>query len=231
LDVAGKNVDATTKGKEHMTDKELQDFIDHGVNGFKEFSLLFGGTWASQAVVIAKEYQALLAQPEPEYKECRHCGFECRPNNNQSKKWYPLEQPEETVNGWPLYSGIPQPEKTKIHECPRCHCHFIDGGEILSQSNGKSWRDTPQYPQKVAAQPEPEEGDVPLYTLEQVKDVAQKLADCALISSPPKKEWVSLTDEEIFGMFGTYLGDPDYNHNKLLIDARRIEAKLKEKNT
>ena len=32
-----------------------------------------------------------LAQPEPEYKECRHCGFECRPNNNQSKKWYPLE--------------------------------------------------------------------------------------------------------------------------------------------
>ena len=46
-----------------------------------------------------------------------------------------------------------------------------------------------------------------------------------------KKEWVGLTDEEIFGMFGTYVGDPDYNHNKLLIDARRIEAKLKEKNS
>ena len=45
-----------------------------------------------------------------------------------------------------------------------------------------------------------------------------------------QKEWVGLTDEEIFGMFGTYVGDPDYNHNKLLIDARRIEAKLKEKN-
>ena len=46
-----------------------------------------------------------------------------------------------------------------------------------------------------------------------------------------KKEWVGLMDEEIFGMFGTYVGDPDYNHNKLLIDARRIEAKLKDKNT
>ena len=44
------------------------------------------------------------------------------------------------------------------------------------------------------------------------------------------KEWVGLTDEEIFGIFGTYIGDPDYNHNKLLLDARRIEAKLKEKN-
>ena len=51
-----------------------------------------------------------------------------------------------------------------------------------------------------------------------------------LYTTPPKKEWVGLTDEEIFGMFGTYVGDPDYNHNKLLIDARRIEATLKEKN-
>lgn len=48
---------------------------------------------------------------------------------------------------------------------------------------------------------------------------------------PPKKEWVGLTDEEIFGVFGTYVGDADYNHNQLLRDARRIEAKLKEKNT
>ena len=44
------------------------------------------------------------------------------------------------------------------------------------------------------------------------------------------KEWVGLTDDEIFGMFGTYVGNPDYNHNKLLIDARRIEEKIKEKN-
>jgi hypothetical protein len=38
---------------------------------------------------------------------------------------------------------------------------------------------------------------VPLYTIEQVKDVAQKLTDCALMSSPPKKEWVGLTDKEV----------------------------------
>jgi len=46
-----------------------------------------------------------------------------------------------------------------------------------------------------------------------------------------KHEWVSLTDEDIFGVFGTYRGDADYNHDQLLLDARRIEAKLKEKNT
>jgi len=46
----------------------------------------------------------------------------------------------------------------------------------------------------------------------------------------PKREWVGLTDEDIFGIFGTYRGDPDYNHDQLLLDARRIEAKLKDKN-
>ena len=45
------------------------------------------------------------------------------------------------------------------------------------------------------------------------------------------KEWVGLTDEDIFGIFGTYRGDPDYNHDQLLLDARRIEAKIKERNT
>jgi len=46
-----------------------------------------------------------------------------------------------------------------------------------------------------------------------------------------KQEWVSLTDEDIFGIFGTYRGDPDYNHDQLLLDARRIEAKIKGLNT
>jgi len=64
----------------------------------------------------------------------------------------------------------------------------------------------------------------PLYTLEQVKDVAQKLADCALMSSPPKKEWVGLTDYEIVGI-------ASLNQSNDFSFARAIEAKLKEKNT
>ena len=46
-----------------------------------------------------------------------------------------------------------------------------------------------------------------------------------------KQEWVSLTDEDIFGIFGTYRGDADYNHDQLLLDARRIESKIKGLNT
>ena len=212
-----------------MTDKELQDFIDHGVNGFKEFSLLFGGTWASQAVVIAKEYQAMLAQPEPEYKECRHCGFDCRHNNNQSKKWYPLEQPEKTVNGWPLFSGLPPPE-------PVAWINKQELSYVLAtkQNGGKDW--------KTNLGLVPEEGDVPLYTLEQVKDVAQKLADCALMSSPPKptklitvgnvleqagyvkkKEWVSLTAADLMELVA-------FTH-MTMENALSVEAKLKDKNT
>ena len=45
------------------------------------------------------------------------------------------------------------------------------------------------------------------------------------------KEWVGLTDEDIFGIFGTYRGDPDYKHDQLLLDARRIESKIKGLNT
>ena len=48
----------------------------------------------------------------------------------------------------------------------------------------------------------------------------------------PEREWVGLTDEEVFELF-RYEGtaDSDINPHKLLADARRIEAKLKEKNT
>jgi hypothetical protein len=49
-------------------------------------------------------------------------------------------------------------------------------------------------------------------------------------TQPIEKEWVGLTDDEIFGIFGTYVGDADYNHKQLLLDARRIEQSLKEKN-
>jgi hypothetical protein len=47
-----------------MTDKELTDFIEHGENGFLEFALTFGDGWAGQAIEIAKELRAALAQPE-----------------------------------------------------------------------------------------------------------------------------------------------------------------------
>jgi hypothetical protein len=50
-----------------MTDKELTDFIDHGENGFVEFALTFGNGWAGQAIEIAKELRAALAQPEKEW--------------------------------------------------------------------------------------------------------------------------------------------------------------------
>ena len=45
--------------------------------------------------------------------------------------------------------------------------------------------------------------------MEQVKDIAQKLADCALLNSaPPQREWQGLTDEE----YATLMQHP--NHAK-----------------
>jgi len=104
-----------------MTDKELlqqaldalkmsYELQDNGLINFEEYKLISDADILNKLNITIEAIKTRLAQPEPEYKECRHCGFECRHNNNQSKKWYPLEQPEKTVNGWPLFSGIPQPE-------------------------------------------------------------------------------------------------------------------------
>ena len=51
-------------------------------------------------------------------------------------------------------------------------------------------------------------------------------------TQPAQTPWVGLADAEVFELFrheGT--ADSDINPLKLLADARRIEAKLKEKNT
>ena len=47
----------------------------------------------------------------------------------------------------------------------------------------------------------------------------------------PEREWVGLTDAEIFELFGRIgTSNSDINPYALIHDARKIEAKLKEKN-
>lgn len=112
----------------------------------------------------------------------------------------------ETWKNEPFYTDPPQ-QKTKIHDCPRCHCHFMDSGEILSQTHdGKSWRDNPQFHAKVGAQPEPEPEPVAwinqingtLYYMTEWDDVAEpdKILK-PLYTAPPQREWKGLTAEQI----------------------------------
>ncbi len=51
----------------------------------------------------------------------------------------------------------------------------------------------------------------------------------ALYSTPPKREWVGLTDEEIKEIIGNWGDTPIKGYTRKLFD--QIEAKLKEKNT
>lgn len=64
-----------------MTDKELQDFIEHGENGFVEFAMVFGDGWAKHAIEIAKESRRLHevnAELLGIFKRIRHeQGFAC----------------------------------------------------------------------------------------------------------------------------------------------------------
>ena len=68
--------------------------------------------------------------------------------------------------------------------------------------------------------------------MEQVKDIAQKLADCALLNSaPPQREWQGLTDEEVEGYWDWEDFQCGAGRSTILEMVRDIEAKLKEKNT
>jgi len=54
---------------------------------------------------------------------------------------------------------------------------------------------------------------------------------CRPLYTTPQRTWVGLTDEEIFEIFRcTGTSNSDINPYVLLDDARKIEAKLKEKN-
>ena len=50
-----------------------------------------------------------------------------------------------------------------------------------------------------------------------------------LYTSPPRREWQRLTDEEILEAFGI-MGAVETTKERVLKDGRAIEAKLKEKN-
>lgn len=49
----------------------------------------------AEKIAMSGVYEVPVEQAEQEpaeLKECRHCGFLCAPNPNESKRWYPLEQ-------------------------------------------------------------------------------------------------------------------------------------------
>ena len=100
----------------------------------------------------------------------------------------PLE-PEPMIDGWPLYSGLPQPEPEPV--------------AWISHNAGL-----------YHGKPDESLNPLPLYT------------------TPPQREWVGLTDEEVSQMEKDCLwGGKDFNGNLgYWAVYRAIEAKLKEKN-
>ena len=83
-----------------------------------------------------------------------------------------LAQPEPTVDGWPLYSGLPQPEPVAwMYE--------------FGTDNADAVNDVRWYKNVSLTKPHGMVRDVvPLYT------------------APPKKEWVGLNDDEIEDLWG-----------------------------
>jgi hypothetical protein len=104
-------------------------------------------------------------------------------------------QPEETFDGWPLHSGLPQPDEALMKR-------VMDG--------------LPDMPIKVQDEREAN---------------YKSFAQSAQVIGIPKKEWVGLTDDEIYAVENEYLVNSRIPVGCGLYFAKDIEAKFKEKNT
>jgi hypothetical protein len=101
------------------------------------------------------------------------------------------------------------------------NCDKLAPTIVANDGHNEQKQDILTYPLDIL-----HEENVRLGLYDGVYDLSIKSEDLSI------KSWVGLTDEEISDMFcvmGT--ADADINLIKLLTDARRIEAKLKEKNT
>ena len=176
-----------------------------------------------------------------------------------------LAQPEQTPtnNGRYLtgYKAQPEPEPVAwvAYENGEKHGIDFDEDEIAKLPVGTMLYPIPPHfidPAKVARLiDEAFERGKKEIDMEQVKDIAQKLADCALLNSappqpkqepvawmhdsyvgfnvplytaPPQRKWQGLTDDEILEEYRQSYGD-DGNLTDVYF-ARAIEFKLKEKN-
>jgi hypothetical protein len=120
----------------------------------------------------------------------------------------PPRQPEPTIDGWPLYSVLPQPDealmKRVMDGIPDMPIKGKDEpiAYINVETRNLSWAKPTRWETPTVVKMD----KVPLYT------------------TPPKKEWVGLTDDEILKISGEMVA---YSYVRF---AKDIEAKLKEKN-
>jgi hypothetical protein len=143
-------------------------------------------------------------------------------------------EPEPMIDGWPLYSGLPPPEPEPLgqHE-------FIDttakwGRDFVEVLNPLEENAILRFYHEPLQQPEPEPVayiNIEERMLEWVKPTrwetptVVKMDKVPLYTTPPKKEWVGLTDEEL-EFYTEELGQGELGRGVL----RAVVDFLKEKN-
>jgi len=129
-----------------------------------------------------------------------------------------MVQSEPTIDGWPLYSGLPTPPD-----------NFIDA---IRYNTAISQGDQRIDPTKIYKEPEPE--SVAYINVEERKlewatpikwetPTVVKMDKVPLYTAPPQREWVGLTDDERDKI-------REQAHYEFDDISNAIETKLKEKN-
>ena len=194
-----------------MTDREL---MQQALNVLKSFVDGGNSAWARKIIEIKEALRDRLAQPEePDWSAA---GFSKPPTHSEA--WWKHEVSNAWAEGYEKgRASVKQPEQEPVWV------------EVTTNTGDKFILDSAVEADKIRAAKNVGLSVVPLYTKEQMKDVAQKLADCAVLNSaPPQREWQGLTDDEILEEYRQSYGD-DGNLTDVYF-AHAIEAKLKEKN-
>jgi len=165
-------------------------------------------------------------------------GYRLDGRTSEWDEFHEVDQAYDAITS--LRQAIAEAEKQEPHSW-----YSVQHDEWMTEKTRKEHERLNSYTHKVGGfdlalytHPQPKREWVGL-TDEEYLSKAYRLANelkCHLAiapaTQPAQTPWVGLTDAEVFELFrheGT--ADSDINPLKLLADARRIEAKLKEKNT
>jgi len=124
------------------------------------------------------------------------------------------------------------------HRCNRCDSEVDEGGRVVAALRAALAQQQEQEQEQEADYPEEKLQAVAEYISDKyhvwygvgardVEEVLRQSVSCGLVSGAPRREWVSLTDDEISALFPSSLRS-DYKPYSF---ARAVEQACKERNT
>ena len=154
-----------------------------------------------------------------------------KPDYVDRRQWkYDPMTGEPLVDGWPLYSGLPEPEPYPNDFIDALRYHTAISEQPEQEPVAHLWECLGRWSAMIAHDGEHADLSPPSWLCDAIKAA----------TAPPQREWQGLTNEEIKATWsqiwydlgnGKFAASDDPSRHTTVMFARAIEAKLKEKNS